>query len=261
MQLDIRTNVQELIKDFGTMQQKQLPYAVKWMLRALEKDIAQATENRIQQKFSASAQGLRWLQRHVKILNPGSRLGRATLGQGRTGHEHGFVAIIPPGGAKLAGWDRYRGSLVAMMEQGGPTPGPKRFGGRASGPLSDLGRFPVPVRRPGTPSPFPRRLYPINLGLSARTGISTRVVGGGLKGKHRTFLVPITNSPGHSMVLQRFGRAKDDTMPLFWVQRDTRLPARHFFFPTADLVVRTRLVLHFERAMQQALFGRGAYKA
>lgn len=251
----LANNVAGLIRDFGQMQQRQVPYALRQATNATVRDAAEELELRwIGRSFRASPRGLAWIRRHVKALHEGSVLSRE-YGTGKAS-----VAIIPPGGAKLAGFDRYRGSLVAMMERGGATPGPKRFGGRAVGAgMSDLGRFPVPVRRPGVGQPYPLRLYPINLGLSSRTGIAKRTVGGALKGKHRTFLVPIANNPGHSMVLQRFGKQRDDVQHLFWVQRETRIPARPFFFANVERSIVQRLGVHFPAAMQHALWNRGAY--
>jgi hypothetical protein len=254
---DVRSNVDELIKDFGTLQLKQAPWAVKWAANATVVDAADKVTLKMTNTFNAGPRGMRWIHRHVKAMNVGSRLAREYGGQGGAA-----LGIIPPGGAKMAAWARYRGSLVAMMERGGPTPGPRRFGGAmgGSGPMSDLGRYPVPIRRPGHPEPYPRSMYPVNLGLSARTGISTRVVGGGLRGKRRTYLIPMRNNPGHSMIFQRFGKERDATMPIFWVQRETRVPARPFFFDTAQRSMAQRFPIHFEHAMQQALFGRGAYR-
>lgn len=262
--INARAGVEALTRDFGQLQMKQAPYAARWAIDATMRDADQAVRNRMQQRFVASPRGLRWLQNHVKVLGPNSTLGRSLHGKsGADTQLRGYIGIIPPGGISSAGWERYRGSLVAMMERGGATPGPKRFGGSGQSGMSDLGRFPIPIRRPGTPSPYPKAMYPVNLGLSSRTAISgKRAVGGGLRGKRRTYLVPIRNSPGNAMIFQRYGRGKgSDSMPIFWTQRDTRLPARGYFFPTVDAVVQTRLGTHFAAAMQQALWGRGRYGA
>lgn len=249
--------VDALLETFGTMQQRQIPFAAKWAFAAAAKDGANAVRNSIRQKFGRSSSGgLAYLLRHVQEFGPNSKTAREFGGQGGYG-----VGIFPPTQkGNYAGWSRYRGSLLAMMERGGPTPGPKRFGGAGMGGTSDMGRYPIPIRRPGQPSPYPKSLYPINLGLSSRVGIDgRRSVGGGLRGKKRTFMVPIVNSPGNAMIFQRFGRGKgSDVMPLFWTQRNTRLPARNFFFAQARAAIEGRVVHHFKAAMAQALWGRGA---
>ncbi len=250
---DAKASVAELIKDFGTLQHKQLPWAMKWASNATMTDVGDDVVFKMKRTFNAGARGMRWVHRHVKVMKQGSRLSRE-YGKGGAA-----VGIIPPGGVKLAGWERYRGSLVAMMEQGGPTPGPRRFGGRASGGSSDLGRYAIPVRRKGVPQPFPLRMYPINLGLSSRTGISTRTVGGALRGQRRTYMVPMLNSPGNAMIFQRYGKERDATQPLFWTQRDTHVRRRPYFFGTAEASVKQRFAVHFPHAMEQALWKRGAY--
>ena len=251
----VREQIKRLTADFGTLQNKQVPFALKWAGNATMRDGADRVALRMKSTFSAGPRGMAWIQRHVKALREGAPLAREYGGSGGAA-----LAIIPPGGAKLAGWDRYRGSLVAMTEGGGPTPGPKRFGGAGQSGMSDLGRFPIPIRRKGTPQPYPLQMYPVNLGLSSRTGISgRRAVGGGLRGKLRTYLVPMRNNPGHSMIFQRFGKDRDATQPLFWIQRETRVPARPFFFETAKAAIAQRFGVHFPAAMEQALFGRGGY--
>lgn len=254
--MDASKSVAAIVKDFGTMQQKQLPFALRQALNATVRDAQSTVQLAMKRSFSAGPVGMRWIQRHVKAIAVGSRMGR----EHGAGREAAALGIIPPGGLKLAGWERYRGSLVALMEVGGLTPGPKRFGGRLSGASSDFGRYAVPIRRPGHPQPYPLRMYPINLGLSSRTGISgRRAVGGGLKGKHRTYLVPMLNNRGTSMIFQRFGKGRDDTQPIFWVQQQTRVPARPYFFANAQRIIAVRFAVHFPAAMEHALFGRGAY--
>lgn len=254
----INAQIAALTRDFGALQQKQVPFAIKWAANATVRDAADKVRLTMKRSFSAGPRGMAWIQNHVKDLRVGAPLAREVGGTGNAA-----LGIIPPGGrssGRFASWERYRGSLVPMFEVGGPTPGPKRFGGRAGGAQSDLGRYPIPIRRPGQPEPYPKKLYPVNLGLSSRTGISgRRAVGGGLRGKHRTYLVPMLNSPGHSMVFQRYGKERDSSQPIFWVQRETRVPKRPYFFETARASIAQRFAVHFPAAMEQALFGRGAY--
>lgn len=253
--VDASKSVMALVKDFGQMQMRQVPWAFKWAANATVRDTVDPVRMRMRQLFNAGPRGRRWMENHVRALRDGSYVAREYGGSGSAA-----VAVIPPGGAKAAGWERYRGSLLPMFERGGPTPGPKRFGGRAGGAMSDFGRYAIPIRRPGHPQPYPRSLYPVNLGLSSRTGISgRRAVGGGLRGKHRTYLVPMRNNPGHSMVFQRFGKQRDDSQPLFWIQQQTRVPARPYFFANAQRVITVRFGVHFPAAMEHALFGRGRY--
>lgn len=256
-EISIRAHVAALTADFGAMQQRQVPYAVKWAANATVRDASDRMTLAVKQSFSAGPRGMAWIQRHVKALPVGAPLAREYGGSGAAA-----LGIIPPAGrsaSRFASWERYRGSLVPLMEVGGPTPGPRRFGGRAGGAGSDLGRYAVPIRRPGHPQPYPLSLYPVNLGLASRMGISGRTVGGALRGKRRTYLVPMRNNPGHSMVFQRFGQERDATQPIFWVQRETRVPARPYFFANARRAIEQRFTVHFPFAMEQALFGKGAY--
>lgn len=255
VKFDAKASVAALVKDFGTLQAKQLPWALMWASNATVADAEDNVVLSMKRMLPASSRGRTWIHRHVKVMKQGSRLSREH-GSGKGG---AAIGIIPPGGVKLAGWDRYRGSLVAMMENGGLTPGPRRFGGRASGAMSDLGRYAIPIRRRGQFSPLPLSMYPINLGLSSRTGISKRTVGGALRGKQRTYMVPIRNSPGNALILQRYGKERDATQPLFWTQRETRVPRRPYFFAVVDAAVKQRFGLHFQHAMEQALWKRGAY--
>ncbi len=251
----VREQIKRLTADFGTLQAKQAPFAIKWAAEASVTDASDRVRLRMKQTFNAGPRGMRWIQNHVRALREGDRWGREYGGSGGAA-----LAIIPPGGALAAGPERYRGSLIAMFERGGPTPGPKRFGGAGQSGMSDLGRFPIPIRTPGTPQPYSKAMYPVNLGLSSRTGISgRRAVGGAMRGKRRTYLVPIVNAPGHSMIFQRYGKERDATQPIFWVQRQTRVPARPFFFATAEQAIGQRFGVHFPAALQHALFGRGRY--
>lgn len=256
--LSVNVQLAELKKDFGTLQNKQAPFAVRWAANATVNDASDKVSLSIRRSFSAGSTGMSWIQRHVKALRVGSNLAREHGGSGAAA-----VGIIPPGGrssGRVADWTRYRGSLVPLMELGGPTPGPRRFGGAGQSGQADYGRYAIPIRRKGQPSPYPKELYPVNLGLSSRTGISKRTKGGALRGKQRTYMVRMLNSPGNAMVFQRFGNESDATQPLFWTQRETRVPRRPYFFATAEASITLRFPIHFGHAMEQALFGRGAYR-
>ncbi len=267
MRFDVRTNVNDLVRDLGAVATKQAPYAVRNATDADANDAGQALRNVMRQRFRTSPQGWRWIEHHIRVLKTGQRIAAREIGRVRTSRAGGgdmraWVGIIPPASkGEAAGWERYRGSFIAAMEEGGPTPGPRRFGGSASGALSDYGRYPVPVARYTDRPRFPLRMWPVNLGLSSRQSIEGGMRGGHPRGKHRTFLVPIANAPGHSMIFQRFGRGKgSDVMPLFWVTSQTRLPARRYFFPTVQLIVNTRTDVHLRASLDRALFGRGAYR-
>lgn len=264
MRLDIRARIEGTLGAIGEMQRRQAPAAIRWTVNALAADIKQATRNTIQQKFRTSAQGLRFLQNHVQILgaHPGARTPRGTGARraaiygtaGRDMSMRAAVGVFPPEGkGQFADWARYRGSLLAAMEEGGPTPGPRDFGGKLG-----LGRYAIPIVKQAARPRMPLRLWPINLGLQSRQGIEGPRTKARLFGKRRTYLIQI--APGHSMVFQRYGRERDATLPLFWTEPTTRLPARRFFFSTADRIVATRLTMHMRAAMQQALFGRGSYR-
>jgi hypothetical protein len=250
----IGDQIRDLIKDFGAMQNKQAPHAVRDTANALAIDIQHHVRLAMRPRFRMSSRGRAWADNQVRVLRVGSPLGRIHIPSGGGGKLRAYVGVIPSEGkGQHAGFSRYRGSLLAMLEGGGPTPGPRDFGG-----VIGLGRYAVPVRPADLRTPTPLSLYPINLKLQARRRISGGLLPAGLKGKRRTYLVPMES--GRAMIFQRFGKERDATMPLFSTQNQTRLPARRYFFPTAQRVIETRTTYHFRAAMQQALFGRGAYR-
>lgn len=254
MEINIKAHVESAVQAFGTLGQKQAPYIVRWTVNALARDIVQGTKNAIAGRFKASPAGLRFLTNHVRIITPGSSMFQRFGTTGRDMSMRALVGVVPPEGkGQNVGWSRYRGSLLAMMEEGGATPGPRPFGG-----LIGFGNYAVPVRRPSDRSPIPLRMYPINLGLQARQSIEGGLTTGALRGKQKTYLVRTGSNEG--MIFQRFGKARDDTMPLFNTRAQTRLPARRYFYPTAERIVATRLSAHLRGATSQAIFGRGAYR-
>lgn len=252
--ITVRPLINDFMTDMGAMRLKQLPYARNWMVNQLAWDIRQGTRNTIQQKLRTSPRGLRFLLNHVRVLNPRSVRGRANLPDGTDGEGRAFVGIIPPGGkGEHAGWSRYRGSLLAMLEAGGRTPGPRDFGG-----VMGLGRYAIPERRPTDRTPVPMRMFPINLGLQARRSIEGKLTPGQLRGKRRTFL--IKRSEGRSTIFQRYGRERDAITPLYHTIPQAHLPGRHYFYPTAQWIVDTRAAMHLQLAMEHALFARGAFR-
>jgi hypothetical protein len=255
MRIDVRTNVNEFLADMGNMRLKQAPFAVRQAINATAAAAADVTRTSIRKSFRTSPRGLKYLLDHVKVLGPNSRLGRTHLPSGGDHSYRAYLAILPPEGkGQLAGWDRYRGSLLPMLEEGGATPGPRPFGGNPA-----FGRYAVPVMGDQRPR-WPMALFPINLGLQSRRGIAGPLTVGGLRGKQRTFLLPILNSPGNAIILQRRGKHKKSVRALFWTQQHTRLPARRYFFPTVVPFVQQNLPVHLRRAMDHALFSRGTYK-
>lgn len=262
MRLDVRTTVDALVKDLGAVALKQAPFAVRQAIDATAADAGQALTNIMRQRFRHSARGWRWIKSHIRVMKTGDQMAAREIGSARTSRAGGgdmraWVGIIPPPGkGDVAGFTRYRGSLLAAMEAGGPTPGPRDVGG-----VIGLGRYVIPVAPYDARPRFPLAMFPVNLGLSARQGIAGPMRRGGLKGKRRTFVTAILNSPGNAMIWQRYGRGKgSDLMPIFWTQNTTRLPARRYFFSTVELVTRTRLDMHLGRSLDHALFGRGRYR-
>lgn len=254
MEIDIRARIEPVVDAMGSLERKQAPYAARWAVNALARDIVQGTKNAITAKFSASPGGLKFLLNHVRILTPGSPYYQRYGTSGRDMEFRALIGVVPPEGkGQNAGWSRYRRSLLPMLEAGGATPGPRDFGGQIG-----YGRYAVPVRRPNDRTPVPLSMFPINLKLQARQSIEGGLSSGALRGKRRTYLVRIGSNEG--MVFQRFGRERDDTMPLFNTRAQTQLPARGYFYPTAQRIVDTRLSLHLRGAMDRALWGRGAYR-
>lgn len=262
MRIDVRSNVDDLVRDLGTMGMKQAPFAVRDAIEVTAINVGRALETKMLQTFRGSVQGRGWIRDHVKVFRPGgSRLLGSLVGSSRaqaTSRTDAriWIGVIPPGTRGLnAGFDRYRGSLLPMMERGGMTPGPRAFGGNAA-----YGRYAVPVARYDSRPRHPLSLWPINLGLQARRSISGPLTSGGLRGKHRTYLVPITNAPGHAMIFQRFGKGKgSDSMPIFWTMPQTRVPSRPYFLSTVQPLVQQILPIHLRRSLDHALFSRGSY--
>jgi hypothetical protein len=253
--LDLRPQIDALTRDFGTMGNKQLPHAVRDTVNAVARDVQSQVRQVMRNRLRMGAAGRTWADRQVRILTPGSTLGRIHVPQGTDGRHKAFVGIIPSEGkGQFAGPARYRGSLLAMLEEGGETPGARDFGG-----VIGLGRQAIPVVSESMRPRHDVKLFPINLKLQARRSISGGLTPGALKGKKRTYLVKV--GEGRAMIFQRYGKERDATMPLFSTQNRTRLPARRYFFSTANRVVRERFDSHFQRSMQQALFGRGAYRS
>lgn len=261
LHINVRTNVDDFIRGFSREELRQARYAVRWALHATAEDVRSATVNGFTRRFFASSRGFKWMQDHVKVLGT-SALSRTVIPAGAAGDRHRvFVGVIPPEGkGTLAGWDRYRGSLLPMMEEGGLTPGPRDIGG-----VVGLGRYAIPVGRLGLRPRLPQALWPIMLRLQAsrytieanrgkRTGES--LIAGRVRGLRRTYVVPLRS--GESMIFQRTG--KRTTRALLYAKHQTRVPARHYFFPTAVKVVHDKLAMHLSAAMRQAVHGRGQYR-
>lgn len=255
MHITVQAHLKDVLDGLGTMGQRQAPFAARWAINAVTRDAERVVRYEVlPRRFTTSPQGLKFLQRHVKVLGPNSKLGRAHLTPGRDMQLRAVLGIIPPGSkGQGAGFENYRGSLLPMMEEGGPTPGPRNFGGRAG-----LGRYAIPINRPGARPRMPLTLWPINLRLQSRRTIAGPLSIARLQGKRRTYLIQLRT--GESMIFQRYGRERDATMPIFATKQATRLPARRYFMSTVEWVVRTRMRLHAERALQHALFNRGAYR-
>jgi hypothetical protein len=253
--ISTRAHIDPILQTLGRMQLEQAPWAIRWTNRVLAREVVEKTQHVIKQRFYTSPRGLRFLQSQVRVLGPNTVMGRVHRPRGGfDGSMSAVVGVVPREGKGQHGsWMNYRGSLLPMMEEGGMTPGPRDFGGSIG-----FGRYAVPVRHYGDRRAIPLKLYPINLGLQARRSIAGPLKAGALRGKERTYL--IRTGPHAGMIFQRYGKERDATMPLFATVAQTRLPARHFFYPTARAVVDQRFALHFRYAMRQALFGRGSYR-
>lgn len=252
----VKVDIERILGALTNVEKKQAPWALKWAVETTAADATRAVQDVIRRRFEASTRGMQFLLNHVKVLTPGSPLFRIHASSRPDSGFRLMVGVIPPEGkGQNAGWSRYRGSLLPMMEDGGPTPGPRDFGG-----VVGLGRYAIPDRRPTDRTPVPMSMFPINLKLQARQSIEGPVRGGGLRGKRRTFLLPIANNPGRAVIFQRYGRGRNsDVMPLFYTQPQTRLPARRFFFSTAMRTINQTIGAHARGAMMQAVHGTGRY--
>ncbi len=253
MRIDIRVQVSQFLLTLGELGTKQAPFVVRDAVNATARDVAAGLKEEIARRFVTSPAGLRFLQSRVKVITPNTPLGRI-YAQGRDLRLGALVGVVPPEGkGQFAGFDRYRGLLLPMMEAGGLTPGPRDVAGRLG-----FGRYAIPIVRPGMRPRMPLNLWPINLGLQARQSIEGRRTVAQIKGKRRTYVVQMR--AGEAIIFQRFGRERDDTTPLFATKQQTRLPARRFFLPTAQRIARVRLSHHLDASLSHALFGRGTYR-
>lgn len=256
IEMRITANIDPILKDLVAAGRKNAEFAVQWAARATARDVASEVRKVIDERFAHSPRGYDFLMKHVKVLDSRSTLTRSIVGSDRDSLKtSAWVAIVPPEGKGMnAGWQNYRHSFLPMMEVGGPTPGPRDFGGR-----TDLGRYAVPARSPRDRTPIPDRMRPMALGLQAMRSIEGPLKAGRLRGQHRTFLLPL--SAGHSVIFQRFGRGRwGGVIPLYLTRPQAYLPKRSYFFPTALKVATAKLPEHMRRALTQSLFGRGEYR-
>lgn len=256
MQMIIRIQHGDLLAELRRAGERNAVFATRWAANVTARDVAAATIDTIQHRFAATPRGMKFLLDHVKVLGSGSPLTRGLVGKNYNLRNSALVGVVPPEGSKgqFASWSRYRGSMLPMLEAGGKTPGPRDFAGNGA-----LGRYWIPARGPRDRPLVPQSMYPINLGLQAARNISGSLSRPRKQGLRRTFVLP--TRAGRGTLFQRTGKGRNSRVQaLFHMHSQAYLPARRFFFPTAQRVVADRFPIHLKQAIQQALFGRGAYK-
>jgi hypothetical protein len=246
--MDASKSVADLIKEFGRMQQKQAPFAMRLALRRTAEEARDAVRNRVYQRgFKIrSASFARMLSRAIVIEQP-----RAS-----TGASSRYVQRIVVN--SNVGKGR---SLMPWLEAGGT-----RSSRRNIGPFANAVAVPL---RSGPMGVVPRNLYPSATGIGGTTftipqrpakgvhrGARGQIIGsvgwsGRVKGKRRTFMI---ESAGGGMIFQRVGKADNALRALFTVRMQVQVPGRFFFFKTAERVISERLVTNFRGALQAALW-------
>lgn len=237
--VDAFKSVAALIKDFGSLQQRQVPYALSRTINKMLLNIQQSQREAHQRVFTVRR--ATFLNRLVKI-NSGDWATKAKL-LGRVGYQG------------------ERADLLAKFEEGGP----KRT-------LSGAKPWVPSAARRNKADVITRANRPKGLGLKpflvgVQSGFSI------YKGDKRTFMIRARDGSG--VVLQRYGnrpRGKkkrqpaingvrlnrpDGTRTLFvYLRRSPVLPASLGFLRRAETVLDRTMALTFREEMQAALWGR-----
>lgn len=227
-------------------EQRQMPYATMLALNWTAEDAQAAVVARIRQRgFTIrSAQSDQWLTNQVKFM----RSDRATK---RT--PSALVKVDATGGGSA------RSALLPMLEGGFLRRSSHIIG---AGSIFPVGSIAIPNRGRSPLKQIDRSLYPTMLGIQERTPIGrmssdgkTRVNGrlqkAGLKGKRRTFVV--RTGAGTGQVRQRIGSDKRATILLFRIRPPKVVPARHFFFETAQAIGEQRFLINLRRGFDEAM--------
>lgn len=251
----VARGLEELIADFGAMQRKQVPFALRMALQRTAEEARDAVRQRIMQRgFNfRSSNAVNYLANAIIVERP-------SMSDTAPGSRYKFTVMA----ASKAGRSKSR-SLLPWLEEGGLRKSPRMIGpyGKAVA---------VPIRT-GPMDVIPRKLYPSATGIggtgftipqrSARgkhIGARGQLVGsvgvsGRMFGKYRTFLLP--NSRGSltsGTIFQRTGTGDRDIRPLFSVRPSVQVQGRRYFFATVQRIHRERFEINFRGAMRAALF-------
>lgn len=256
--IELRTNidVEKVMAALDDRLKRQVPYALALALNRTAQEVAAAARDNVRRGFRLRAPGaLRFIR--AAIPDPrGPYL--ATKQRPRV------IMSVESAVENLGKSARY--AILPMAEAGGVRVATR---GLAGGKLPP--GLPVPVRSHPN-EVIPRKLYPGALGLQEvravhggleykRGGASSRrrnrkearglAMRSAFKGRHRTFIA--RSKAGTPLIVQRLGKGKRNTRLLFTMRARTKVPARHFFFPTAREIIGTRMPINFEGYLALAI--------
>lgn len=250
-QIDSSRSVAALIKDFGAMQQKQVPFAIRLAFQRTAEEGRDAARQAARRGLIIRSAGFDKLLANAIIMNETRN----------ASEQYGGKRFSVEARSRI-GKSR---SLLPWLEDAG-----------ARTSIRSIGQFgsavAVPVRG-GATQVIPKNLYPSATGLGGTTftipqrpatgvqrGSRGQVIGsvgtaGRMRGKKRTFIIvkPGGMSVGGT-IFQRTGDGDRDIRPLFLVRKQVRVRGRQYFFTSVEKVVRDRLAINFQGAMQAALW-------
>lgn len=234
-------DTRELTAALSRVNQQVIPRAVATGLNDTVKDVQASVRAGVASRFTVRNPG--FINRLIKI-------GREDFA--RADKHEAIVRIQGP--ETVLGSDQRAASILTKHEEGGT------FLKSPTEPFYP----PSHALRPTPQTVIPRRLYPSALGISARRTIEGGFTAPSMRGKSRTFAVPIGNAKGATPgIYQREGGegADRNDIQLLWlfVQR-IKLKPRLRFYQTGNEVVTERGAQHLATALERALLrllGRG----
>lgn len=250
---EIHSNIPQIIEEFGAMQRKQVPFALRLSLARTAEEARDAARQRVFQRgFTMRSRSFATMIANSIVIE------RPAASEADPRRRYRFQVITD---SRLGKGKR---SLMPWLEEGGLRTSPRMLG--------PLGRaVAIPVRN----SPMDvvdRKLYPSATGIGGtnftipqrpskgvQRGSRGQIVGsvgvsGRMKGKRRTFLVMKPGVQGTGTVFQRTGSGPRDIRALFLMRPHARVAGRNFFFPSVERVVRDRFLINFQGALQAALW-------
>lgn len=238
--------IAELTKDFGQMQRRQVPFALRLAIKRTAEEARDAVRNRIFQRGFRfrTANAVNYLANAIIIERP-----TVSDSDPSTRTKHTIIAESKAGRSKSR-------SLLPWLEEGGT-----RTSLREIGPPGVFGRaLAIPVRSSPV-AQVPKGMFPAGLRLQQalytirRGGKTVDNHPGRLRGKRRTFVLPdASRGRGFATIFQRVGKGPRDLVPLFLVRPSAQVQGRRYFFSTIQRTMGQRFAINFRGAMHAALF-------